>query len=164
MNRFDSLIAGHGLSLRRRRIETLQINVGRKGNQTCTHCHVDAAPWRREMMAGDVARRVGAWIREHRPPLVDLGDVTPESLEGQPVRTGDHCLACTAGGGSSCTGAVTAAADQTEPGGGTDRGALNGAGGARPAPSLNLGQAASALARVLALPARSPSTPVSIIR
>lgn len=78
MNRFASLISEHGLSLRRGRIETLQINVGRKCNQACTHCHVDAAPWRREMMAGDVARRVSAWIREHRPPIVDLTGGAPE--------------------------------------------------------------------------------------
>ena len=35
-----------------------------------------------------------------------LWDVTPARLEGWNIQTGVHCLACTAGCGSSCTGAV----------------------------------------------------------
>jgi radical SAM/Cys-rich protein len=81
MNRFDSKLAGYGLTLRRDRLQTLQINVGRKCNQTCTHCHVDAAPWRTEMMSEAVARRVGEWIREHRPQVVDITGGAPELSE-----------------------------------------------------------------------------------
>jgi radical SAM/Cys-rich protein len=33
-----------------------------------------------------------------------LWDVVPDDLDGQPILTGIHCLACTAGCGSSCTG------------------------------------------------------------
>jgi len=33
-------------------------------------------------------------------------DVTPQFLDEYEIRTGGHCLACTAGGGSSCTGAL----------------------------------------------------------
>jgi hypothetical protein len=32
--------------------------------------------------------------------------VAPESLAGGAIQTGVHCLACTAGAGSSCTGAL----------------------------------------------------------
>jgi radical SAM/Cys-rich protein len=81
MNRFDSKLAGYGLTLRRGQLQTLQINVGRKCNQTCTHCHVDAAPWRTEMMSEAVARRVGEWIREHRPQVVDITGGAPELSE-----------------------------------------------------------------------------------
>jgi radical SAM/Cys-rich protein len=81
MNRFDSKLAGYGLTLRRDRLQTLQLNVGRKCNQTCTHCHVDAAPWRTEMMSEAVARRVGEWIREHRPQVVDITGGAPELSE-----------------------------------------------------------------------------------
>ena len=35
-----------------------------------------------------------------------LWDLTPEMLEGRGIQTGFHCLACTAGCGSSCTGAL----------------------------------------------------------
>ncbi len=81
MNRFEEKLSAHGLHLRRAKLQTLQINVGRKCNQTCRHCHVDAAPWRTEMMPAPVARRVGEWIREHRPPVVDLTGGAPELSE-----------------------------------------------------------------------------------
>jgi radical SAM/Cys-rich protein len=80
-NYFQSKLAEHGLSLRRGPIQTLQINVGRKCNQTCSHCHVDAAPWRTEMMPGPVAQRVGEWIQAHRPAIVDLTGGAPELSE-----------------------------------------------------------------------------------
>jgi hypothetical protein len=38
-----------------------------------------------------------------------LWDVSPADLEKLPIRTAGHCLACTAGAGSSCTGALTSA-------------------------------------------------------
>jgi radical SAM/Cys-rich protein len=81
MNRFANQLIAHDLELRRDRLQTLQINVGRKCNQTCTHCHVDAAPWRKEMMPADVARRVGDWIRNHRPAIVDITGGAPELCE-----------------------------------------------------------------------------------
>ena len=35
-----------------------------------------------------------------------LWDITPEQLREQAIQTDFHCLACTAGAGSSCTGTV----------------------------------------------------------
>ncbi len=81
MNWFEERLAAHRLTLRRGQLCTLQINVGRKCNQTCRHCHVDAAPWRTEMMPASVAHRVGEWIREHRPPVVDITGGAPELSE-----------------------------------------------------------------------------------
>ena len=81
MNHFQEKLSVHGLTLRRGQLQTLQINVGRKCNQTCTHCHVDAAPWRTEMMPESVAQRVGVWIREHRPAVVDITGGAPELSE-----------------------------------------------------------------------------------
>lgn len=40
-------------ALRRRRPETLQVNLGYKCNQSCLHCHVNAGPNRTEMMDGE---------------------------------------------------------------------------------------------------------------
>jgi radical SAM/Cys-rich protein len=40
----------HGGELRAERVTTLQINVGKKCNQACRHCHVDAGPLRTEVM------------------------------------------------------------------------------------------------------------------
>ena len=81
MNRFDEKLAEHRLTLRRSHLLTLQINVGRKCNQACRHCHVDAAPWRTEMMDEAAARRVGAWIQAHRPEAVDITGGAPELSE-----------------------------------------------------------------------------------
>ena len=35
-------------------IEVLQVNLGKKCNQTCHHCHVDAGPDRTEVMPPDI--------------------------------------------------------------------------------------------------------------
>ncbi|HZI31155.1 MAG TPA: arsenosugar biosynthesis radical SAM (seleno)protein ArsS [Candidatus Binatia bacterium] len=81
MNPFEQKLSAHCLTLKRAKLQTLQINVGRKCNQTCRHCHVDAAPWRTEMMLEPVARRVSEWIRSHRPPVVDITGGAPELSE-----------------------------------------------------------------------------------
>lgn len=81
MNCFQQKLAAHAIRLQRGRFQTLQINVGRKCNQACRHCHVDAAPWRTEMMPESIALRVGEWIREYRPPIVDITGGAPELSE-----------------------------------------------------------------------------------
>ena len=81
MNRFQEKLRQHGLTLRRGAFQTLQINVGRKCNQTCTHCHVDAGPTRTEMMDEETALKVGAWITAHRPATVDITGGAPELSE-----------------------------------------------------------------------------------
>ena len=81
MNAFDEKLAAHRLTLTRGTLRTLQINVGRKCNQACRHCHVDAGPWRPEMMNSKVAHRVGEWIRTHRPEVVDITGGAPELSE-----------------------------------------------------------------------------------
>ena len=81
MNAFDQKLAEHHLTLRRARVETLQVNVGRKCNQACRHCHVDAGPWRTEMISEETALRVADWIREYRPAVVDITGGAPELSE-----------------------------------------------------------------------------------
>jgi radical SAM/Cys-rich protein len=81
MNRFEETLTAHGLELRRARSQTLQVNVGRKCNQACRHCHVDAGPWRTEMMVQNVAHRIGDWIQRHRPEVLDLTGGAPELSE-----------------------------------------------------------------------------------
>src|SRR5690348_7437531 len=75
---FQAKLAAHGLLLRRDRLETLQINVGRQCNQACRHCHVDAAPWRTETLDEQTARRLAKWIAQFRPAVVDLTGGAPE--------------------------------------------------------------------------------------
>ncbi len=81
MNRFDQLVAPHESAFVRGELEILQLNLGRKCNQACRHCHVDAAPWRTEMMGQETADRIGAWIREFQPKTVDITGGAPEISE-----------------------------------------------------------------------------------
>src|SRR5258708_9146799 len=81
MNRFEEKIAAHGFSLGRARLQTLQINVGRKCNQACRHCHVDAGPWRTEMVSEAVAHQIGEWIQRNHPGIVDITGGAPELSE-----------------------------------------------------------------------------------
>ncbi len=81
MNNFLTHLRRNHAPLKRGEFETLQINVGRKCNQTCTHCHVDAGPTRTEMMDEETARKVGAWILEHKPSTVDITGGAPEISE-----------------------------------------------------------------------------------
>jgi len=78
MNLFEAKLATEGLSLSRAGIQTLQINVGRQCNQACRHCHVDAGPWRTETINKSVAQRIGGWISEYRPQIVDITGGAPE--------------------------------------------------------------------------------------
>jgi radical SAM/Cys-rich protein len=58
--------------------------------------------WRGEVYDCDFNQQLGMqWKR----PLF-LWDVDPEQLEGRPIAVGEHCLGCTAGSGSSCSGAL----------------------------------------------------------
>ncbi|MGV3772832.1 MAG: arsenosugar biosynthesis radical SAM (seleno)protein ArsS [Verrucomicrobiales bacterium] len=81
MNAFDQILAERKLPLRRGALRTLQINVGRKCNQACRHCHVDAAPWRTEMLDDTTAHRIGEWISLHKPEVVDITGGAPELSE-----------------------------------------------------------------------------------
>src|SRR5687767_8331289 len=81
MNRFAAHLHSEKLELRRASLDTLQLNLGRKCNQACRHCHVDAAPWRTEMIDEATAHRIGEWIGRHRPEIVDITGGAPELSE-----------------------------------------------------------------------------------
>ena len=60
--------------------------------------------WRGELYDCDFNQMLGMQWRNGHPLF--LWDVTPSDLEGRAIQSGGHCLACTAGCGSSCTGAL----------------------------------------------------------
>lgn len=64
--------------LLRKGLKTLQINVGRVCNQTCTHCHVDAGPDRREIMNEETARQVIAFMSNAKIETLDITGGAPE--------------------------------------------------------------------------------------
>jgi radical SAM/Cys-rich protein len=62
----------------RRRLDTLQVNVGYKCNQTCVHCHVNAGPTRTEMMDRETLSEVIAFIKASGVGTVDITGGAPE--------------------------------------------------------------------------------------
>ena len=64
--------------LTRGRLETLQVNLGYRCNQACTHCHVDAGPLRTEMMSRDTIALVLDYVKVARPAVLDLTGGAPE--------------------------------------------------------------------------------------
>jgi len=64
--------------LRRRRLDTLQVNVGYRCNQSCVHCHVNAGPNRTEEMNADVVNLVLDVLRARQPQTLDITGGAPE--------------------------------------------------------------------------------------
>lgn len=64
--------------LRATGVDILQINVGKKCNQTCRHCHVDAGPDRTEMMPRDVMEKCLEVLATTDIPTVDITGGAPE--------------------------------------------------------------------------------------
>ena len=65
-------------ALRRGRLTTLQVNLGYRCNQACTHCHVDAGPLRTEEMDRGTIELVLAYAARARPATLDLTGGAPE--------------------------------------------------------------------------------------
>jgi len=85
VNEFDFAdhLAGRGHpSLRRGALTTLQLNIGRRCNLACHHCHVESGPKRTEMIDRRGAERVLELLEAN--PEVEILDVTggaPEMSE-----------------------------------------------------------------------------------
>ena len=77
---FDATLARQGLApLIRDKTTTLQVNVGKRCNQACHHCHVDAGPTRTEIMGEPVVARVLELLAASADvAVVDLTGGAPE--------------------------------------------------------------------------------------
>src|ERR1700746_2022320 len=82
--------------LRRGRLETLQVNVGYRCNQSCVHCHVNAGPTRTEVMTPEVVEEVVRFLP--RVQTLDIAGAAPElppqcrSLRSRARRLGRHVI------------------------------------------------------------------------
>ncbi len=65
-------------AIRRARLETLQVNLGYKCNQTCVHCHVNAGPTRTELMSRDTIADVLAFLGVSGMRCLDVTGGAPE--------------------------------------------------------------------------------------
>ncbi len=65
-------------AIRRNRLDTLQVNLGYKCNQSCLHCHVNAGPTRTEMMSREMVFEVIAFLKAAGIATLDLTGGAPE--------------------------------------------------------------------------------------
>ncbi len=66
----DPLVAGP--------VGVLQLNLGKRCNQTCSHCHVDAGPDRTESMGDAVIEQALLVLAAARIPVLDITGGAPE--------------------------------------------------------------------------------------
>jgi radical SAM/Cys-rich protein len=88
-------------AINRTRLDTLQVNLGYKCNQSCVHCHVNAGPNRTEMMDAETMALIPSVLAAHGLRTLDLTGGAPELHEGfkalvraaraQGVRVIDRC-------------------------------------------------------------------------
>ena len=91
----------HFPAIRRTRLDTLQVNLGYKCNQSCLHCHVNAGPNRTEMMDAGTLALIPQVLAARGLQTLDLTGGAPELHEGfrslvraaraQGVRVIDRC-------------------------------------------------------------------------
>ena len=62
----------------RGRLNTIQINLGYKCNQSCLHCHVNAGPKRKEMMTLETVDQILNFIKRSDIKNIDLTGGAPE--------------------------------------------------------------------------------------
>lgn len=68
--------------LRRRTLDTLQVNLGYRCNMKCVHCHVAAGPHRTEMMDDATLALIPRVLTARRLTTLDLTGGAPELHEG----------------------------------------------------------------------------------
>ncbi len=72
-------------TLRKERIETVQINMGNRCNQTCSHCHVGASPAGSENMNAATARKILDKLLSLDVVSVEFTGGTPEMNPNLPL-------------------------------------------------------------------------------
>ena len=75
---FSQTLRSHEIRLTRSTPEILQLNLGKLCNLTCTHCHVNAGPGRKELMSWEDLDRTLDWLESTSIRTVDLTGGAPE--------------------------------------------------------------------------------------
>ncbi len=76
---FGKTLELHGLNpFVRAPLNELQVNVGRRCNQACNHCHVDAGPKRTEIMTANTMTKILDWAKQSGINKVDITGGAPE--------------------------------------------------------------------------------------
>jgi radical SAM/Cys-rich protein len=67
-----------GYRLHRRKVDVLQVNMGKYCNQACVHCHVEAGPSRQEIMTWETVEAILRFLERSAIPTVDITGGAPE--------------------------------------------------------------------------------------
>jgi radical SAM/Cys-rich protein len=81
-NAFIQHLAAENLTLQRREITTLQVNIGKRCNQACHHCHVESGPKHPDNMVLPTVERLLELLRD--APEVHTVDITGGAPELNP--------------------------------------------------------------------------------
>ncbi len=75
---FAERIRERGVTLSRRALDTLQVNLGRHCNLACIHCHVESGPARTEKMSRENVDAVLRFLAQSGIPTLDITGGAPE--------------------------------------------------------------------------------------
>ncbi len=78
MQPFAQRLHPDGNGLRRRAVDTLQVNLGRYCNLACIHCHVESGPTRTEMMSRETVDGVLRFLASTNISTLDITGGAPE--------------------------------------------------------------------------------------
>ena len=82
MNAFLNVLEKHNLKyndmLRRKRLTTLQVNMGNLCNQNCLHCHMDASPQGKNIMSPRIVDDILKYLSQNRGLILDITGGAPE--------------------------------------------------------------------------------------
>ena len=79
---FEEMLLRQKARIRRRKVRVLQINIGKKCDLACHHCHVEAGPKNPDNMTAETASRVMALLET--APDVEILDITGGAPELNP--------------------------------------------------------------------------------
>ena len=65
-------------SITKDKIDILQVNIGYKCNQACSHCHVNASPNRTEMMDDNIISLIPKVLKDYQIKTLDITGGAPE--------------------------------------------------------------------------------------
>ena len=68
--------------VKRRSLKTLQVNLGYRCNQSCNHCHVNAGPFRTEMMSNELIELIPKVLHKQKISILDITGGAPELHKG----------------------------------------------------------------------------------
>jgi len=76
---FDTKLKNYNIDLNRNVINSLQINIGKRCNQSCIHCHVNAGPARTEEMTVETMDRIIHLVKSSKNiSTIDITGGAPE--------------------------------------------------------------------------------------